>query len=267
MSSLLSRITCRNRNTPSHHLGEPFPEQDKQQAPYTIALDGRVVPHAQAKNVLGDFLACERPFLLLHIPKNETEERREFRLCHVGKETLIVEPFADDPQCDAFLRQKTPLHWSLEFDHHKFFFATTALGRCKGEIPAYQLALPEQLYQERRSGRRYRLQPTYEATFNGMPVIDLSQKGLRFCSHEEFQMASQIADAPLALPRVESCEGKELFPGTEILISQTEITNRCRSPQGFLYGTSFTEEWTEEAIKTLNNFFLALRKREREEEL
>lgn len=267
MASFFSRFTCRNRNTPSHHLCETFPEQDKQQAPYTIALDGRIVPHAQAKNVLHDFHGCQRPFFLLHIPQGESEDYREFRLCHVGKETLIAEPFADDPQCDAFVRLNTPLHWSLEFDNQKFFFATTALGRCKGEVTAYQLALPEQLYQERRSGRRYQLLPTYKATFNGMTVIDISQQGLRFYSPEKFQVSSNIDEANLTLPRVESCEEKELFPGTEMVIPRTEIANRCRSPQGFIYGTAFTDEWTEEEIKTLNTFFLALRKREREEEL
>ncbi|ACV68233.1 hypothetical protein [Desulfohalobium retbaense] len=266
MSILFSRLKGLHGGS-AHHLVEKFPDQDKHSVVYNTPLQGKVIANDQVHHVLERMSTTESPELILHIPQDEYDEIREFILRKVEKKTAIVENISSDSGCATFLREVAPLRWSFKYDYHLFFFETSAHGLCSETEEIYQLALPPCLYQERRSSQRYRLWPTYKATLNDMPVLDISQKGIRFRGHHDLSQTNEIAGAQLDLPLVESSDQTQLYPGGQIVIPLTMIANRSPSPEGYQYGAYFKGEWEESAIKTLNDFLLAVKKHNREEQL
>jgi hypothetical protein len=140
------------------------------------------------------------------------------------------------------------------------------LGKVDGESCTFAFQIPDTVYQERRSHQRYRLLPDYKALLNEMPVVDISQKGISFLSPHHLGKQNTLDNAVLALPSV-YCSSEDIcyFEEQQITIPNITIVNNMKEKRGYRYGGYFPTEWPESALKTLNDFLLALRKKNREE--
>lgn len=248
-------------------LEEEFPSQaHKAQPDYSSSLQGSEIQKKSIHRLLEDFATEKQPLMYLHVPGESYEEFREYTVQAVKKDAVHVLNISTDTACEDFLRNYAPVRFSFRFQHYLFFFATNALGRIGAESPDYLLEMPEIIYQERRSHQRYRLWPDYEVTINSMPVADISQKGLSFFSNQSFTKDNRLENATLSMPPV-YCSSEEecYFEGGEITIPQAVIANCIQEKGGYRYGGFFTAEWPSQAVKTLNDFLLALRKKSREE--
>jgi hypothetical protein len=99
-----------------------------------------------------------------------------------------------------------------------------------------------------------------------MLVADISQKGISFYSGYNLEKQNTIDNATLYLPAVYSISDEECyFEGGEIKIPQMVIANCIKEKRGYKYGGYFTIEWPSGTMKVLNDFILALRKKQREE--
>ena len=265
MAHFLSRLKRKKHEWMD--LAEEFPVQNQKAQPaYAGLLQGLEIRDKSISRLLEEFAAEKKPCMYLHVPGESYEEFREYTLQAVKKSAVHVLNISTDTSCEDFLRNYAPVRFSFRFQHYLFFFATNALGRIGAETPEYLLELPEVIYQERRRHQRYRLWPEYEVVINGMPVADISQKGISFFSSQSFQKHNTLDNATLDLPAV-YCSSEEecYFEGGLITIPQAVIANCIQEKNGYRYGGHFTAEWPTQAVKTLNDFLLALRKKSREE--
>lgn len=248
-------------------LEEEFPSQaHKTQPVYLSSIQGSEIQYESIPKLLQNLAAEKQPLMYLHVPGESYEEFREYRVQAVKKDAVHVLNISTDTACEDFLRNYAPVRFSFRFQHYLFFFATNALGRIGAEGSDYLLEHPQIIYQERRSHQRYRLWPDYEVMINSMPVADISQKGMSFFSNQSFAKDNKLENATLSMPAIFcSSEVECYFEGGEITIPQAVIANCIQEKGGYRYGVYFTAEWPSQAVKTLNDFLLALRKKSREE--
>lgn len=267
MVHIFSRLKPKEREW--IHLDQEFPSRSKTVPGYANALNGLEIRGENVSQVLEEFSTTKNSVMFLHIPKETYEEFREYQIQAVKKDTIRALNISTDFACEDFLQSYSPVRFSFRLKHYLFFFETDALGKLKKDSTIYLLEKPQVIYQERRSHQRYKLWPEYRVLLNDMPVADISQKGLSFFSAQDFGKQNTIDNAVLVFPAVHSSsEGESYgeFEGGQITIPQTVIANCMREKKGYRYGVYFTMEWPAEDIKTLNNFLLAMRKKQRKEQ-
>lgn len=263
ISHLLSRLKYKKHEWT--HIDEEFPLHAKQRPEYINDIHGLELHGKNAHKLLEDFSAEQNSHMMLHIPSESYEEFREYRLQKVKKNVLHILNVSTDTECEEFIRSYSPLRFSFRFQHFNFFFETNVLGKAEKKKYIYLIEKPVIIYQERRSHQRYRLWPEYHVFFNKMHVADISQKGLSFLSSHNFRNQNTIEEAELIFPAV-YCKSEEkcYFEGNQITVPKTVIANCLKEKSGFRYGGYFVSQWSNEAVKSMNDFLLAVRKRQRE---
>ncbi|MGM0539894.1 MAG: hypothetical protein ACQERT_11895 [Thermodesulfobacteriota bacterium] len=263
LSHLLSRLKYKKHEW--IHLDEEFPLHAKQRPEYANDIHGLELKEKNAHKLLEDFSAEQNSHMMLHIPSESYEEFREYRLEKVKKNVLHVMNVSTDTECENFIRTYSPVRFSFRFQHFLFFFETDVLGIFEKDSNIYLVEKPVIIHQEHRSHQRYRLWPEYKVYFNEMHVADISQKGISFHSSYNFKNENTIENAELIFPAV-YCNSEEecYFEGNTITVPKTVIANCIKEKSGFRYGGYFASQWPDEAIKSMNDFFLAVRKRQRE---
>lgn len=263
ISNLLSRLKYKKREW--IQLDEDFPLHAKQSPAYADAISGLRLREKNAHKLLVDLSAEQKPYMMLHIPSDSYEEFWEYRLQKVKKNVLYLLNMSTDTKCEDFFRTHSPVRFSFRYQNFLFFFETNVLGKVDKENNVYLTEKPLVIYQEHRSHQRYRLWPEYNVLFNEMHVGDISQKGLSFLSSHNFRDQNIIENAELVFPAVYSKSEEECyFEGTQITVPKTVIANCIKQKTGFRYGGYFATSWPTEAVKSMNDFLLAVRKRQRE---
>ncbi len=264
MSKFFSRL--KSKKLERIHLVEDFSSLPKALPAYKNSLQGVVLTGGNADKILQEFVNVEQPHIFLHMPGESYEEFCECLMESVRKDTLHIQDISVDTTCEEFIRSHGPVRFSFRFQHYLFFFEASVLGKLEKDSSAFLIEKPQLIYQERRSHRRYRLWPQYKVLFNDQQVVDISQKGISFFSVHNYNRQSAIDNGILALPAVYSdSEEYCFFAGGEIIVPQAIITNSTKLKTGYRYGGYFGIEWPSEAIKTLNDFLLALRKKQQEQ--
>lgn len=263
ISHLLSRLKYKKHEW--IHLDEEYPFHDRQRPEYTNDIHGLPLQKKNGHKLLEDLSAEHNSHIMLHIPSESYEEFREYRLQKVKKDVLHIQNVSTDTESEEFIRSHSPVRFSFRFQHFHFCFETNVLGKADKNNLIYLIEKPVIIYQERRSHQRYRLWPEYHVLFNEMPVADISQKGLSFLSSHNFRDQNTIENAKLIFPVV-YCNSEEecYFEGTQITVPKTVIANCIKEKSGFRYGGYFATQWPNEAVKSMNDFLLAVRKRQRE---
>ena len=248
------------------HLDHEFPSHLKSEAAYAAPLEGMKLQKNNSTKLLEEFAFEKHPVMYLHIPGEFYEEFREYQIVEVKKETIHVLNISTDTACEEFIRNHAPVRFSFKFDYYLFFFESELLGSIQKNLELYLLRKPLIIYQERRSHQRYRLWPQYEVLFNDMLVADISQKGLSFCSKHKFEKSNTIENAFIIFPNIYCNEREKIyFERKEIRVPQIVIANCIKEQNGYKYGGFFSVEWPSKTMKVLNDFILALRKKQRQE--
>ncbi len=243
------------------HLAEDFRELERDPAQYPVAMEGLEVTGDSLRILLEEFYHAERPMLYLYLPKEEREEAREFLVQRLGRNSLNILDLSLDRESSDFLRDHSLVRFGFEHRNYTYIFQTEVLGRIEGEDPVYLALKPETIFQERRSHQRYTLWPDHEAFFLDMPVLDISQRGLKVYTDRSLDSSQALEHAVLTLPPVQDPEtGASFYSGAEIEVPRSVVTYENKQGKRNYYGLFFDADWPDEDTKKLNDFLLALRK-------
>ena len=244
------------------HLREDFRGVDRPVAQYPVAMEGIKVTGDNLAILLEEFCHTERPLIHLYVPTEEREEPRDFMVHRLGRNSLSLLDLSMDQESADFLRDHSQVRFGFEYHNYTYVFETEILGRIEGEDPLFLALKPETIFQERRSHQRYTLWPEHEAFLNSMPVMDVSQRGLKLFSSQDLHSPEALQHAVLTLPPVYDAEtGDCYYSGGEIEVPRAVVTYELKQGKWHYYGLHFDQEWADEQTKKLNDFLLALRKR------
>ena len=243
------------------HLAEEFSSQERIPAPYPVAMDGIELSERNLESVFQEFLEQSRGLVVLYIPREEDEERRELLLQEVARHSLSLAELDRDEEVESFLRSYTSVRFGFQHQNYNYVFESTVLGKIEADDPVILAEKPQKIFQERRSYQRYKVWPDHQAFFWGMQVMDISQAGMKVFSEQRLDTSQALERAILSLPQVqESDSGKTIYGGGEVEIPHAVITHGFKQHHGFYYGINFDQELPDEDKKKLNDFLLALRK-------
>lgn len=244
-------------------LSEDFRSLDRSPPQYLLPQDGLGLTREKLENLLQEFCQQDRPVIRLYLPKLEREEAREFLVRRLGENSLTIQDISDDTEAADFIRAHSPVRFGFEHANAAYIFETDVPGRIEDESPLFLAAKPKMILRERRSHERYQLYPEHAAFINDMRVHDISQKGLQFFSEDaSLQYQDALENAVLTLPPVyDEKTGGCFYSGGNIEVPQGVITYKLKKGNFCYYGLQFQGDWTDECLKNLNDFLLALRKR------
>jgi len=243
------------------HLAEDFRELERGPAQYPVAMEGVEVTGDSLSVLLEEFCRTERPMLYLYLPKEEREEACEFLVQRLGRNSLNVLDLSLDGESGDFLREHSLVRFGFEHRNYAYVFETEVLARIEGDEPLFLALKPDTIFQERRSHQRYKLWPDYEAFFQEMGLLDISQRGLKAFTDQSLNSSEALESAVLSLPPVHDPEtGDSFYSGAVIEVPRAVVTYENKQGKWKYYGLFFDLEWPDEDTKKLNDFLLALRK-------
>ena len=244
------------------HVIEDFRELEREPAQYPVAMEGLEVTGDNLRILLQEFSQSdERPMLYLSLPKEDREEVREFLLQRLGRNSLNILDLSLDRESADFLREHSRVRFGFEHNNYSYVFETEVIARIEGGDALFLALKPGTIHQERRSHQRYKLWPDYEAFFQGMTVLDISQRGLKVFAEQSLNSKEPLENALLILPPVQDPEtGKGFYSGGEIVVPRAVVTYEKKQGKRNTYGLFFDQDWPSEDTKKLNDFLLALRK-------
>lgn len=242
-------------------LIEDFQNGKRILAQYCSSIDGLEITGKNIQLIFREFFNSKRPVLHLYLPRKESEEKRDFLLKRLGRNTINVYALWLDEEILSLIRDYLQVRFGFEHQNYTYLFETKILGRLKSEEPEFLATKPDKIFQARRSHQRYQLWPEHKAYFNGIQVLNISQKGMKIFSKSIMNKNDTLEDATLILPPVYNKEtGECFFPGAEIQVPRSVVSYQLKQDQGCYCGIHFNQDWSDIQAKQLNDFLLALRK-------